>query len=384
MFSFQENRMRTLSELAIQVLPGSKRVYSVFQQADSSTVFRGILDSAHWTISPLSSSDDLPRVQQFRSDQVLMEWTKENLLPWKARQTEDPQPTIQIGFDDVAADHFLVIRLDCQRPNQLKDCLIIEIDPKMHFYGISRTGETLNPVNKRLIGLTVALVVKQKLEQLESDQQHFSGLKERLKAQREELESLKQALQTRNEQFAESIVSFSKTILQEIGRSTSKTFKLSESAIDKLKTYAQPIEWLHPSLEQAAEIATNLAEPGAEIIEIDGGDILFVKPAETKQEQRPSANPNNRYASTMEFLNRYEIAAKKAEDAGEKITGKNIAAHCNPPVSPPAISDVLRKHKGKIIRLLEKYPGQWPTLRASFKPLQRLYTQDTKGKEEIA
>jgi len=63
------------------------------------------------------------------------------------------------------------------------------------------------------------------------------------------------------------------------------------------------------------------------------------------------------------------------------LTGKNVGSHCDKPISAPAISDALKKHRSEIIALFEQYPDQWPIIRKDFAPIRNiLIASGEKGK----
>ena len=84
-----------------------------------------------------------------------------------------------------------------------------------------------------------------------------------------------------------------------------------------------------------------------------------------------------RYRNTKRFLDRYEQAAALLKKQNKPITGANIGEACTPSISHAAISDVLKKHRNKIISLLQKYPDKWTVLRTEFRPVKNLLPAQT-------
>jgi hypothetical protein len=54
------------------------------------------------------------------------------------------------------------------------------------------------------------------------------------------------------------------------------------------------------------------------------------------------------------------------------INGKSIAQNIVPPVSPPAITDILKKNISKIENKMKEYPSNWQLIRKYLKPLREL------------
>lgn len=96
------------------------------------------------------------------------------------------------------------------------------------------------------------------------------------------------------------------------------------------------------------------------------------KVPEPEQDSAVLLSPIGRLSRTRQLLDRYEDAARIAVYHQEEITGKNIARYCNPPVTNASISDALKKHRERIIELLQSDKNSWPLLRSRFKSMHRL------------
>ncbi len=89
-----------------------------------------------------------------------------------------------------------------------------------------------------------------------------------------------------------------------------------------------------------------------------------------------------RYSRTIDLLNKLEDAGKRVKKLHLKLTGTNVGMHCETPISAPAITDALRKHSNRIVKLMNLYPDRWTLLRTDFRPLQNLL--DTRdGREDL-
>jgi hypothetical protein len=74
----------------------------------------------------------------------------------------------------------------------------------------------------------------------------------------------------------------------------------------------------------------------------------------------------------IELLDKLEEAAWNIEKKGMVINGKLVAQFLNPPVSPPAITDILKKNILKIENKLRLFPNNWMLIRKHLKPLREL------------
>ena len=78
---------------------------------------------------------------------------------------------------------------------------------------------------------------------------------------------------------------------------------------------------------------------------------------------------DSRYTKTIHILNRLELAAKKVQSEGKSLNGSNVGLAMETPISAPAISDALKKHKSKIQNLCNEFPDEWKLIRKHFKPI---------------
>lgn len=87
------------------------------------------------------------------------------------------------------------------------------------------------------------------------------------------------------------------------------------------------------------------------------------------------------YDKVYDLLERYEEAAQKAMSFGEIINGKVVASYLTPSISPPAVSDSIKKNQQKIQVYLQKFPSKWTLIRKSLKPIRELdFTSSVRSK----
>lgn len=83
-------------------------------------------------------------------------------------------------------------------------------------------------------------------------------------------------------------------------------------------------------------------------------------------------SPLNAHQRVELLLDKYEASARLAQQNGLAVNGKTIAGHLQPTVSPPAITDALKKNRKAIGQLLGQYPEKWLLLRKYLKPVKEL------------
>lgn len=148
---------------------------------------------------------------------------------------------------------------------------------------------------------------------------------------------------------------------------------VDSSAIDYLARSSSAPAQLKELVNKAVDLA--LLSPSAKGGEVVVFDYHLIASQGKVVAKAPSESGHNVVADrTLALLDRLEMAANKALEMGEAVTGQSIGRHCSPAITPPAISDALKKHKIRLNLLLAKYPDRWITLRSRFKPVQNLLT----------
>jgi hypothetical protein len=89
----------------------------------------------------------------------------------------------------------------------------------------------------------------------------------------------------------------------------------------------------------------------------------------------PTIKSTDKASKIFDLLNRYEMAAQKAESIGMVVNGKTLAENLSPKISPPAITDSIKKNAVKIEKALKEYPSKWMIIRKNIKPIRELDQQ---------
>ncbi|MES2554906.1 MAG: hypothetical protein V4604_02085 [Bacteroidota bacterium] len=120
-------------------------------------------------------------------------------------------------------------------------------------------------------------------------------------------------------------------------------------------------------LDSALQLA-RFTQPTNTIINLNTTHLSSKKPVLQTEVPR-ILSPNQR---AILLLDKYEAAARMAHHSGLIVNGKTIAAHLQPSISPPAITDAMKKHKKGIALALEESPEKWELLRKYLKPVKEL------------
>jgi hypothetical protein len=198
---------------------------------------------------------------------------------------------------------------------------------------------------------------------------------------REQLKQLCQSLVTENQKLKEQDhrirkfrLDHAEHVLQKYNDQYGMYLELSRAAKEKLNHFEgkekdvdcaleRAVIWLKESVESISE--TNPVIVLEQHLQFHDEMIDIPKiPQEGKEHKK--------YQRTIDILDRYEKAALLIRQQNLSITGKNVGAFCPQPISPPAITDSLRKHEATIIDLCKIYPSRWNLIRKEFKPVVNL------------
>jgi hypothetical protein len=135
------------------------------------------------------------------------------------------------------------------------------------------------------------------------------------------------------------------------------------SALDASLTESELIQQLDSALQLA-----RFTQPTAPVISLSSMH-LSTKTLTPIAETPRILSPNQR---AVLILDKYEAAARIAQHNGLIVNGKTIAAHLQPSISPPAITDALKKHRKGIAVALTESPEKWELLRKYLKPVKEL------------
>lgn len=197
--------------------------------------------------------------------------------------------------------------------------------------------------------------------------------------QNEELVLLRDKLKETEQKYSSAIAALITEIKDELVQKFGKKVTFKDGIIQRLATEQLPFNAIKTVLTDAVTTAYHL-NVVAEEIEIYPHHIHIANT--TKKTAAHSIN-QVRKDKVMLLLDRYEDGAILAIQKGLPVNGKNVATHLDDPVSPPAITDALKKNKKRIRFLLEEYPNNWPQIRKGLRPLALISEEIVKKRIAI-
>jgi hypothetical protein len=244
------------------------------------------------------------------------------------------------------------------------DLLIIHFHQRIGIKSFDKAFKNLTTDEKALISSLLYNSLKNDFITVTEDKEAFEQIKVHYAKVQEENNSLKTRLNGTEEMYKQAIVRLTYSITSALEKDYNCKISIDDASIRKIIVHHLNYKQLESLILNAFYIAYNLSMGSSEItiheshVEIDKSDENEISRSKYSGDK------------IIALLDRYENAAEKAFENGLPVNGKNVATHLSPAVSPPAITDALKKHNKKIGLLLEQFPSKWKLIRKNLKPLQ--------------
>ncbi len=372
-YSFNGIPILNIQKLISSLVPGLDKILTVYHCIDINDLKATLISDPE-----LNEVEEIIIPEKSFFEELMVKkhtfsWHQKDELPFHIPKSIDKQVDM-FAFKDVV----LIIRILSQKEN-LYDLLFLYFKENVNYFGFRKGNKALDLENKTIIGTilynTINTILKKDGEDsytYTEDKTVIQSIIKRVRDQRKEYHSTL-------EKYKRSIVDLSKKYLSEISGSRDIEFILTDRAIIELKSYSGDISKLKQIIETAAY--------EAEVLNYNT-DVQQVKVDEyfldlKSEDEYPVAildidtKSEDRYYKTRALLDKLEAAVIKLKDKNINITGTNVGKVCPIPITAPAITDALRKHRKKILQLIQDNPDNWSLLRKEFRPLQNILVTKT-------
>jgi hypothetical protein len=246
----------------------------------------------------------------------------------------------------------------------LNDLIIIHFHNRIGLKSFDKAFKNLTTDEKALISSLFFNSLQSDFHAAKEDKRSFEQIKLHYLKIQEENDRIAVRLNETKALYKRSLMHLTYSITDDLEKEHDCKIKISDGAIGKIIIHQPSLTELTSVITNAFYIAFNLSM-GDSLIKIHESHIEMDK-SETKAKQ------SSKYIGDkiIALLDRYEVAAERAFENGLPVNGKNVASHLTPAVSPPAITDALKKNNKKIGILLEQFPSKWKRIRHHLKPLQ--------------
>ena len=361
------------------ILPNLERMIAVYYNKEKKSLSALSIEGNKRDISLLEFDEqfDYHGLESLRQSGNKQNWVAEHDLPFVEKTHSSP---VQKDVFSEPDNSVLITR--SRNPYDRKaDLYILFFNRDATNFGPVRNGEILDTSSKNIIeNLVYNTIVfakemhRDSLDEYEKYRHYLARLRDKLKMNSAEL-SL-----SRKEQ-GKFKLEFANFILNKIRHGGLVNIGFSPEAERVIEAFAGSLKEMELWIREAFDFARfSDFDPHKAMLIIE--DWHFGEsPGKTELQAPDEEIVEMRYYKTYSLLNRLEQAANKVVASRRKLTGAAVGQAMEQAISAPAISDALKKHRARIISLMEKYPGRWSLIRTEFKPVTNiLESKGTKRK----
>ncbi len=343
---------------------GADRVLAFYEEAQNKAI-EGLEwnQQMHGIISPLSISEEArQKLSSLFKDKTAYQWLRPDLLPFMN------QERLSISQLDLFSEsHYLVLLVrTSSHASTILSYLFFRNDCSN--FGISDGRRQLDTSHKAIIGKMASQFASIVLRNYFDAQQQSESFRQQTK-------SILSASQLDSNRYKTDLNNWKNnwldTYLSDLSKRDGLNYVISEDAREKLMSSKLDYEHCKLTIDNCIDYICKLqgVTPGDEVL-LEGAYLVLPQQlnAQTPFVSEPVQRPNK----VILLLDRLEDAAIALQQQGLAITSAEVGAQMPKPITAPAISDALRKHRVRILHLLEQYPERWNTIRQYFKPIINL------------
>jgi hypothetical protein len=369
-FSFIHHPVENMHRIIPSLMPGIERILTIHYD-DTRKEIIGLVtnrEDREYKTAIMDITKSLPVLQKFMDDKTPFNWYNKNHLPFSVAKSEN-NPSLDI-FTELQ-NNVLLIRLPDEL-NQFKDLIFLYLNSNPSNFGVTNTINPLTTDNKSIIAFFMFNTLKTIAEEQRSNKNALKFSTSRTISVIDKAEELRHQMDRAKNNYGLSLVKLSQQYIHEMGLQNRRKYKLSAGAIEKIKNFQGELKDIELIIKEAIIYIESLFFDVSDEIEILDWYLQF---ARTEKQFTPAESAeikNDKYAKTINMLDKYEQAALVVKSRDMKMTGTNLGRSCPVPISAPAITGSITVHGNKINSLFKMFPEKWPILRSEFKPVKNL------------
>jgi hypothetical protein len=372
-FSFTEKPVLFILKSIPSLLPGIEKAVAIYYSQESNKLLSHSIkfENAGYLLEELSLEDTTAIMKKLRSDSSPYSWLMTEDVPFEITSKQKKQLNI---FNELN-NNILLIRITNDY-DRLSDLFFIYFNQNLSNFGTVNNSKSISTENKTIIAHLIRNTIQTMHATLRDDKELFAELHANTKSLLKEIDSLKQELESTRTRYNDGVIRLCQNWLLEISQKHDRIYRLSESAMEKLRHFQGDYNDLKDILEKAAHFAESFALDSSDrdILIADFHIILPAVPVKKVTEivSENTADVPVKYSKTLVLLDKLENAALHVKSKNKLLTSANLGNEFPTPISPPAITDALKKHRAKIMFLFKEYPHRWEIIRAEFRPIQNI------------
>ncbi|MDO9512302.1 MAG: hypothetical protein Q7J34_11130 [Bacteroidales bacterium] len=375
-FIFSMHYMENMLRFAFSMLPNLQKGIAVFRNEKEGGLNALLLEATQRQHNPgfLDESLEILNINPYQSyfskkleEKTDLMWLSTSDLPFIVTST-------QRKIDVFSELENTILQIRFQSGDQSDPGLLyLFFNPRMANLGLAHAEKPLGADHKALIEQMVQRALYTYSSVLLHEQSVFDSISANTRNLINELVDTRSEIKKTREVFGTSILTLCEEYLNQFSIEKSIQAVYTPAARDKLSNYSGSISNLKQIISKAFVFALFVADNHQSTNRIAIDDWHLDLRAETVDIQDKTMSPSGiRNHKTFLLLDKLEGAAVNVLASRLPLTGDNVGKACPQPVSAPAISDSIKKHKIRIIQLLELHPDKWPIIRQQFKPITNI------------
>ena len=371
-FSFIDQQIVNILKISDSLIPGIEKVVAIYFDQSINDIYAKSLkrNSSGIQIEDFLIDDRKEALKKLRIQKEAVNWYRKEELPFEIKEGNKVKLEI---FDELEN---VVLLLRFFNDNDEKyDLLFFYFNENAGNFEISNSSNALSVKNKSIIEYLLLNTIKTIIKTNQNDFRVLHLLIEDKSLSNQNNFSLNEELKKMKRRSAQILGDLCKTYVKEFSAQRNKEFKLSDGALLKIGDYDGDIKNLKPTIERSISCIENTNfDNDKDVFIINEWDINFFDyDIKTKPiMQKPEIS--DKYTKTILLLNKLENASQEVKSKNYGLTSANVGKALPAPISAPAISDALKKHRKKILYLLKKHPDKWRIIRNEFRPLLNIIT----------
>ena len=351
--------LHAIKDKLIDIFPKLDAVVLLYKQN------KQLVAELNHELKTLSELDKIV-VQKVRNSSLNYQWSRPEDFIFMSQH----ENIKQLELMDEYNNRLLLLHFQSSE-DQLKDTIAICFPKDVVFFGLRKNLNSLTTDEKMLIGeLLHKLLANEYNFNFKSNQQ-FALLQKYYELQNGEL------VKNHRNNFVDYLRS---NCIQIAKKHSSLEIQIDEDALFFLIEQNVAFDVLDDILKNSI-LFCQMLSPNTALVKLNK---LIIQTILLNHEYISPIQPIQMNADrAFDILTRYEEAAEKALQNGESINGRVIAAYLVPAISPPALTEALKKHKNKISGYLNEFPDRWPLIRKSLKPIREIEQFDSKVNSKL-
>lgn len=303
------------------------------------------------------------KAQNIRNTKINSEWSNSIELFSEFNKSKN-----QLSLED--EDALNVLKLYFPSPvDDFKDLILIAFPQNVFLKSLNAKFKGISAQEKHILSNMLSSILAAEHKRVIEEKSFLKSVEYINRKKDSRIKQLTDDLKSTEQLYSSSIRNIIHDFKNKLEKQLNKTFVIQNQVIFKLAKERLTIANIELAIKNAVYLAYNLSVSD-ESIQITIDHIQLDKLQETKS--KPVSTTASNDGKTAVLLDKYEEAAIRASSLGLIINGKNVAAQLDPPVTPPAITDAIKKKKTKIAYLLQQYPEKWTNIRKAIRPISIL------------